>query len=314
MDLYKIPGDTGKTYRVDKFIEYATYAPTVCHPTIIRYGELAGWDKAEYLTSFFLHSLFYEEITAILGVQLFKTHPERLIDYYKTHIPHTNPDKRRVITMNQYPDAIESWVSITDGDPVQWYSQFSSRKELRKGIESVKFIGGFSADLFENCVYAKGYGFEERYPNWIETPQLSEGMYLLMYEDERANEIHKGSAVKSSEIPLLDHKFGQLCRRYEKKYPNNPPAKWYTKLCSFTNLFHGTRYGGYHHDRQLANLIWYQENYPEREKLWKRIYRIRKDLWAPHMLGELNGWTGIRKERTKLWLTEGLTGVEKIVS
>lgn len=313
MDLYNIPGDTGKTYRVDKFIEYSKFAPTVCHPTIIAYAKKAKWSTAEYLTAAFLHSLFYEELTAILCVELFGSHPESLIDYYKTHTPHTNPDKRRVVTMKLYPDAINSWVTLTQGDPVKWYSQFSNRKELRKGIQQVKNIGGFSADLFENCVYENGLGFEERYPTWAETPQLSEGMYLLMYEDERAIEIHKTGSVKSSEIDRLDRKFRQLCNRYEKTFPNSPSSKWYTKLCSFTNLFHGTRYGGYHHDRQLQNLRWYQEHYPEHELLWKRIYSIRKHLWEHHMLGELHDWDGIRPERRKLWLQKGLTGVEKEV-
>ena len=51
MDLYNIPGDTGKTWRVDKFLDYAIGAPTICHPTIIEYGRRANWDVSTMMNA-----------------------------------------------------------------------------------------------------------------------------------------------------------------------------------------------------------------------------------------------------------------------
>lgn len=311
MDLYNIPGDTGKDWRVNKFLEYAIGAPTVCHPTIIEYGRRANWGVSTILNAAFLHSLFYEELTAIAGTVRFDNDLKQAIDWYQEHKPHTNPDKRRVVSMTLYPDAINGWLDLTDGNPKEWIQSIQNRKALRKGLLKIKNIGGFSVDLFENCVYAAGFNLGLRYPDWKKTPQLAEGMCLLCYKDERANEIHSGAYVTDDDVKWMDKRFEKLCERMEKRYPNNPPEVWYTKICSFTNLFHGTRYGGFHHDRQLQNLYWHIKNEPYDNKIWDRIWKVRKSLWKPHMLGEENDWNGIRKERTKLWINKGLTGVEE---
>lgn len=312
MDLYHIPGDTGGNWRAHKFLEYAIGAPTVCHPTILAYAEKAGWSKDEVVTASFLHCLFYEELTAIFGVEKFSTNLRAACKYWDFHTPHTNPDKRRVITMNLYPAAIDNWLSLTEGQPHAWVSQFSSRKELRKGITSVKNIGGFSADLFENCIYAAGYSLDERFPEWRSTPQLSIGMCHVLYKDGKAASIRSSKFVSPRDEEKLSLYFDRLCHQMEKEYPGNPPESWYTKLCSWANLFQGTRYGGFHHDRQLENLHWHEKNFPEGALIWRRVYSLRKKLWKHHMLGELNDWDGIRPERKKLWLREGLTGVEKV--
>lgn len=309
-DLYHIPGDTGKAHRVDKFLEYAIGAPTICHPTIIAYAKNHHWGEGEIVTASFLHCLFYEELTAISGVSRFGTDILPAINWYDSHTPHTNPDKRRVVTMNQYPEAIQGWSRLTQGKPKEWMAQIQDRAELRKQLFSVKNIGGFSIDLFENCAYAAGYNLGERYPEWNKTPQLAEGMYLICYRDERAQEIHAGSTVTKEDVAWLDKKFEKLCDRMNRKHPGNPPEVWYTKLCSFTNLFHGSRYGGYHHDRQLENLHWHMEHEPYDQNIWDEVFDIRKELWRNNLLGELHGWNGIRKERKKLWLEKGLTGVE----
>lgn len=310
MDLYNIPNDTGNTYRVDKFFEYAINAPTVCHPTILEYSKRESWGEGEFLTAAFLHCLFYEELTAIAGVNRFGVDIVPAVEWYSEHTPHTNPDKRRVVTMNQYPDAINGWVELTQGNPKGWMSSIHDRESLRKQLLTIRNIGGFSADLFENCVYAAGFNLGKRYPEWSKTPQLAEGMYLICYRDQRAKEIHSGSVVTAKDSEWLDQRFEKLCARMEKQYPGNPPEVWYTKLCSFTNLFHGSRYGGYHHDRQLENLYWHIDKEQYDLSVWGRVFAIRKKLWRNNLLGECNNWSGIRKERKKLWLEKGLTGVE----
>ena len=310
MDLYHIPGDKGENWRQKKFLEYAIGAPTVCHPTILTYAKENKWGKDEIVTAAFLHCLFYEELTAIYGVDKFSTDLNSACRFWKSHTPHTNPDKRRVITMNLYPEAIQSWLSITEGKPHEWVSQFSTRKDLRKGILRVKNIGGFSADLFENCIYAAGYPLDTRYPEWKTTPQLAIGMCHVLYMDNRANKFRSGKSITSKDESHLYTHFKELCKAMEEEYPGNPPDRWYTKLCSWANLFRGTRYGGYHHDRQLENLHWYEIHFPDGKVIWKRVYKIRRHLWKHQMLGEINGWSGIRPERKKLWLKEGLTGVE----
>ena len=39
-------------------------------------------------------------------------------------------------------------------------------------------------------------------------------------------------------------------------------------------------------------------------------YDLRKFMFDKRFLGEYHTWNGIRKERKKLWIQKGLTGVE----
>ena len=82
------------------------------------------------------------------------------------------------------------------------------------------------------------------------------------------------------------------------------------KICSFRNLFKASRYGGFHHDRELGVLREYEKTLPQYEDLWDRVFRLRRAMFDERFLGELHNWNGIRKERKKLWLEKGLTGVE----
>ena len=164
MDLYNIPGDSGKFWRADKFIHYSRVAETVCHPTIVAYSTNNNWSEDEFITCSFLHCLFYEELTALSLVNSFGTDLKSMLSYLNKNKPNTNPDKRRVVTMNLFPASIQSWSEITNNDPSGWLKSLEGRDELRKGIMKVKNIGGFSADLFENCVYAYGYLSPKSYP------------------------------------------------------------------------------------------------------------------------------------------------------
>ena len=118
---------------------------------------------------------------------------------------------------------------------------------------------------------------------------------------------------------LKNHKKFQLTKKLKviqaeigKTYPeqNNEICMFIGKICSFRNLFKNARYGGFHHDRELEVLKQYEKDFPSYNSLWKQCYKIRLDIFPHHLLGELNGWEGIRKERKKLWLTTGKTGVE----
>jgi hypothetical protein len=60
----------------------------------------------------------------------------------------------------------------------------------------------------------------------------------------------------------------------------------------------------------LEHINQYREWYPESSAIWDELFQIREQTMPSHFLGEKNNWTGIRKERKRLWVDRGLTGIE----
>jgi hypothetical protein len=129
---------------------------------------------------------------------------------------------------------------------------------------------------------------------------------------DRYDETGKLDDEMKKHIPEFSAKLAFICDRAQARYPERQieVPTFITKMCSFRNLFKCRRYGGYHHDRQLQQLLSYKKNMPEFNSLWDKIFEARKFRFDPVLLGELNGWTGIRKERQRLWIEKGMTGVE----
>jgi exoribonuclease II len=135
-----------------------------------------------------------------------------------------------------------------------------------------------------------------------------------MYKDNLADKFDKGlmTSLEINKISKeLNNKVLEVKQEIYKTYNKEIETSMFvTKLCSFRNLFKNNRYGGYHHDRQLEYLIRYNNSFPEKKELWKKILNYRKINFKKTLLGELNGWRGVRKNRKKLWTQTGYTGVE----
>lgn len=75
-------------------------------------------------------------------------------------------------------------------------------------------------------------------------------------------------------------------------------------LCSYFKLYKQTRYLEYYTDRRLEELLHYKKVFPE-SPLWDFLFEIRYKNVPHSILGELNGWSGIRKEKCKEFVTYG---------
>ena len=142
--------------------------------------------------------------------------------------------------------------------------------------------------------------------DWKHCSNLTSGLLNIMYLDQEANDFDKTGKISIPEDDLRKELKTLQCA-IQAKYPDqeNDINLFIGKICSFRNLFKGTRYGGFHHDRELGWIKLYQKRFPAHKLLWKRLYKLRKQMFTPRFLGELRGWDGIRTERKKLWLTEG---------
>lgn len=333
MDLYSIPGDTGGDWRLNKFVEYQHEVPSIHYRVLGEYIKKYVTDRDDAVMMCWYMSATYNEVTCILLQELFdwrsvtsKTvsqYCERFWKQYKNSLEFGSA-RKYAKNMDWFPVLMEDFIRRTHKHPYRWLCKISkdlqppqAYRALFLAISKQRFTGRFSAELFmESVLYLQDY-FNLSYKepsklDWEKCSNLTSGLLNIFYEDEAANEFDKsGKLVFSSEE--LTQMLKKVQKQIHKVYPKQQDDinLFVGKLCSFRNLFKESRYGGFHHDRELGWLNQYKQIFPQYSKLWYRVFKLRKEMFDERFLGELHDWEGIRPERKKLWLRKGLTGVEK---
>lgn len=326
-----IPNDTGHPYRLNKFVEYQHKVPAINPVTLLGWLDYVGGKALpdDLIMLAWYNSVTYSAVTAIFLHQELNWRKETRASLEKFWLENKaklefNSARRYAKNMDWFVTLIAEFLAKTEGTPHKFLKTITGKngKEnyatIFKWARSVPFTGRFAADLFLEMLlwYWKtgllGIPLEEPLTtDWRENSNLTSGLMNVFYLDKEADEFDNSGRLYA--LPeFLDAKLREVQLAIRKQYPKQEASLPLVqiKLCSFRNLFKGTRYGGYHHDRQLENIRSYEARYPK-HKLWGSLYALRRQVFAPELLGELGGWTGIRKERKKLWLTTGRTGVER---
>ena len=334
MDLYNIPGDTGKDWRLNKFVEYQHEVPSIHYRILGQYivknfGK--GIDLDDAVMMCWYMSVTYNEVTCILLQELFDWRsltPKTVREYCNRFWEETKPvldfgsSRKYAKSMDWFPVLMEQFLRITKRHPYRWLLSFraddpeQAYDNLYHALLEIPYTGRFATDLFMECVMYLNPTFsvpfcEPSKLDWERCSNLTSGLLNIFYKDEEANAYDKTKKLPVSE-ELLTKYLTRVQKRIKKIYPeqNTDINMFVGKICSFRNLFKSARYGGFHHDRELGVLREYERVLPEYQYLWDKIFDLRKDMFPKRFLGEFGGWDGIRKERKKLWLREGLTGVE----
>jgi hypothetical protein len=327
-----IPNDTGHPWRLNKFVEYQHKVPPINPVTCMEYIKLKdlGYDDCVYLS--WLVSITYNAITAIfIFEQLSWRKAKRsLVEQfwwkYKENLIF-NSARIYVKSNDWFVDLVYDFLLTVEKKPFAWLKSIAKHKSTEKNCEVIfkevkrfKNVGRFSADLFVemiiHCTVNKhlklNLSFSEKM-DLKSCSNITSGLLNMFYRDDEANEFDKTKKLKSEDIEELENNLLEVQKAIQKRYPNSVSALevFTPKICSYRNLYKGRRYGGFHHDRQLETLDKYINNYPKL-KLWKLLFKIRSNVFSKNLLGEKNDWRGIRKRRNKLFLEEGLTGVEVI--
>lgn len=333
MDLYNIPGDTGKDWRLNKFVEYQHEAPSIHYRILGEYILKYGFSLDDAVMLCWYMSVTYNEVTCILLQELFDWRsltPKTVKEYCNRFWEETKPfldfgsSRKYAKNMDWFPVLMEQFLRATKRHPYRWLLSFRSEDpeqsytKLYQSLLKIPYTGRFAADLFMECVLYLNPLFgtvfsEPKQLDWEKCSNLTSGLLNVFYRDEEANEYDKTNKLPVSE-DLLTIYLTRVQKRIHRTYPEQPTDinLFIGKICSFRNLFKSSRYGGFHHDRELGVLREYERILPEYQYLWDRVFQLRKELFPARFLGELNDWDGIRSERKKLWLGEGLTGVEEV--
>jgi len=335
MDLYHIPGDSGGDWRLNKFVEYQHEVPSIHYRIMGEYIKRYVLDRDDATMMCWYMSATYNEVTCSLLNELFdwrSVNPSTVKQYCSQFWSRYKPilefgsSRKYAKSMDWFPVLMEQFIRKTKKKPFSWLVDVSTKNDptpteayanLYSAINSMKFTGRFATDLFmESVLYLQDY-FELSFVepsklDWKKCSNLTSGLLNIFYEDEAANEFDK-----SGKLLFLESDLSKKLRRVQRQisfvYPDQDDDinLFVGKICSFRNLFKSARYGGFHHDRELGWLNNYMKILPEYNKIWNRIFKLRRILFDERFLGELHDWNGIRPERKKLWLREGMTGVEK---
>lgn len=312
--LHNIPGDKGGTWRWSKLVElYKLEEYIQDDPSPSRV--LALWAEENVLSEAdktwlaYLYGLTYSTTTAIL---IFRHFPrlgwidlDELEEFWNENKQrlYFNRDRRYIKNNNQFVKALAGLQNFEYSNKIMYHNLSSMTDEqiYKRIVKNWPYFGRHAAFLFFDA-YSKmlrdGECSLSSIANWNEARTIAEGLALATYDDLLYQR------VKDKKITFEDvEKLNSLVKRLEQDCGANFTDIEST-ICAYSKLFKGTRYLGYYIDRFQEELDQAVKNgYPEDDI--QAMRRLRKWVTPPKYLGECRGWSGIRKERCKLWLKEG---------
>lgn len=309
--LHNIPGDLGGKWRWNKLIEMCGYED-IMHddpsPTMV----LALWADRHNLNNSqrtwlsVLYGLTYSTTSAIFIFRNFPTlkrvEENALTQFWVKYkvMMYFNRDRRYIKNNNQFVPSILSIKSKYETSECMYahFSKMNDESIYNEIVKYWKYFGRHAAFLFFDA-YSKmvhdGECTLSSIKNWNEATTIAEGLALAAYDDDLYQRCCN-KRITPEDSKKLDAWVDTLIRDVGKPFNDIEST-----ICAYTKAFKGTRYMGYYIDR-------FQEELKQCEILPKDIkllYELRKEVTPEEYLGERSGWSGIRKERNKLWLKEG---------
>ena len=319
-----IPNDTGHPWRLRKFVEYAHTVPPIGPATYLAWAKIMKLSPDDCVRLAWYNSTCYCELTAIFLSRTIPKKPNTMIveKFWTEHKERLIFASARMYAKNMdwFVPLMDKFLAATNGEPLRWLRRIATEGSPQERYANVyhelmswPYMGRFSVELFTDAVVQLGregllehLRFEAESIDWRKGSNLTSGLLNMFYQDELADHYDDTKKLEDRVVQLLDKSLAKVQKETGLTHPNSDTSVSVItpKICSWRNLFKGRRYMGYHQDRQLAQLYAYQKNYPG-DRLWEALFALRKRVLAPKLLGEIGGWTGIRKERMKLWVREG---------
>lgn len=309
--LHNIPKDTGGSWRWKQLIKLCEYENDINDdpsPTMVLnlWAEYHKLNPSQRTWLSYLYGLTYSTTSAIA---IFRTFPTLKVvnsdaisqfwDKFKNAL-YFNRDRRYIKNNDQFVPAIMCIKRIygTSQGLHSVLNNLDDSEIYNTIVKKWDYFGRHSAFLFFDA-YSKMVRNDRctlsSIKNWNDASTIAEGLALAVYDDDLYTRCcHK--KITSEDSKKLDILVSKIISDVGKPFTDIESA-----ICAYTKLFKGTRYLGYYIDR-------FQEELNQCEILPKDIkllYKLRKEVTPEEYLGESAGWSGIRKERNKLFLEEG---------
>jgi hypothetical protein len=213
-------------------------------------------------------------------------------------------DRKWVKLRNEFVPMWKDYMERTGGAQWHYYNTFclgapeDNFRAVLKEIKTMYFVKRYAASLLYELladITPLAIAPYDGYLDLREARTVRQGLQLILGEDLGAEQ----KTAPSQSLPRLQEALTGIMRECVAENKDFKDSWWdvESSLCRFRNMMHGERYWGFYTDRAQEDLLWYEREHPEHD--WSIGWEARAHVIHPSLLGELNGWKGIRKERYK---------------
>jgi hypothetical protein len=316
--MYPVPSNDERWRLLKQYIRHG-YMDTDTH-LLGKYAEALSLSVPSKISLAFLYSTCYNVPTAcflhdLLGPIKYWNR-KQLQDYWDEYSKGMifQTDRKWVKIANQFVDlcmdfrdqmypfneGIKPYINSFDS----MYEHFSKLKNQGR-VSTYIFIDGLIATgVMKPCM-------PERF-DWNNGQTCTEGMLHALGLDDEADGFDKGKhRLKPELLHTLDsHLYRLVSELRDEGMDEDHVCDYESNLCAYRKYFKGTMYLGYYLDRQLEELRKLQREIPDWYNLWEHLFQLRKEVYPADLLGEIGGWQGIRRDRMKNFLKEGVMDVD----
>lgn len=293
--------------RLDEFVEFHKYC--CWNDSIVvqlkAYADICGLSTEQREWLVFFYSLSYSIPTAVICLENFdkiNADPDEFWYKFKPGLVFQS-DRRWVKFNNQFAKSFNDFKRKRIFEQLRGNGAIDVGKSIAL-IQSVSYYARFAAFLF---LEAYCFMFQRTTINdcmdWKKGDTATSGMLNALGLDNHANEFDRSGRLFVSEQVLdsaLAHVQARTTTGLEKSV-----LFIETTLCAYRKHFKGTRYVGYYVDRVQQEVELTKKAFPMYAGILNRIYDARISVLNPGLLGECNGWHGVRKKLLKHYLKTG---------
>jgi len=301
-----------RTQRIAEFVQYHKNGDGECNGILLRaYADQERMTERQRFDLAYFYSLCYCIPSAIImydAREQIRSDPEQWAAEHKGEIIFQS-DRRYVRCGDTFVKMLQQYSRKLDAKRFGEQTTRNGTVDFDLAFKTVSgwyFFGRFSCFLFVET-YARlcGYKTTQGSITWAEGDTATSGLLNVYGLDGAADHFDKtGRLPPQLTQERMDKLLGHLRRAIRASGGETSIAEVETSLCAYRKFYKGTRYNGYYLDRQLEELRHYA-SVGEYGPMVDKLYSLRKRLFSAKYLGEVGGWTGIRKQCKTLYKRTG---------
>lgn len=226
-------------------------------------------------------------------------------------------DRAKVKNFNKFVPMFQSYRTLVGKSQKAWFDSMiqgtpqENYDRLYKECGKIYYIGRFSLFLYlESLHRLTKLDIQPTGLDFKNAESCANGLcYALGWDDL------VGLPFQPQHIKNLTYELDKLMK--DLQLGELLPIDYWcveTSLCAYKKLYWNKRYLGYYIDRLQTELLLMEKNVPEGVD-WSVLWDFRKEYFDHRWLGELQGWTGVRKHMmglpSKEYLLQVLQGQYK---
>lgn len=292
--------------RLEEFVNYHNTGDGECNGIVLQvWADKHELSRAEKITLCYFFSITYCVESSIVLFQardaIFKN-PQAWAEANKNRIIFQS-DRKYIKMKNSFQRCLEFWRdNRKEIQKISTVSEIDLNKWIGE-VEKWPLFGRFSAYLYlETVAWLLDVPVINAEMEWENGATATSGLLHIYGYDKLADDYDKTRKLRFSHAQM-EVMAAPVLKAIAAANGDNNITKVETSLCAYRKFFKGTRYNGYYLDRMLEEILTMRHDFPE---ISNELTTIRCRLFPAEYLGEIGGWTGIRKDMKKKYKETGI--------